>query len=38
MENFDLIPRYDTLNLFDKYLQVRQIIGDEGRIFYSCEI
>jgi len=38
MEVFDHIPRYDTLNLFEKSLQVRQIIGDDETIFYSCEI
>ena len=38
MENFDNIPRYDTLNLYEKSLQVRQIIGDEEVIFYSCDI
>jgi Unconventional myosin tail, actin- and lipid-binding len=38
MENFDQIPRYDTLNLYEKSLQVRQIIGDEELVFYSCEI
>lgn len=38
MANFDQIPRYDTLNLYDKSLQVRQIIGDEETVFYSCDI
>ena len=38
MESFDNIPRYDTLNLYEKSLQVRQIIGDEEVIFYSCDI
>jgi hypothetical protein len=38
MESFDHIPRYDTLNLYEKSLQVRQIIGDEEVIFYSCDI
>lgn len=37
MEKFDLIPRYDTLNLFESSLQIRQIC-DQETIFYSCEI
>lgn len=35
---FDAIPRYDTLSLYDKSLQVRQLIGDDETIFYSCAI
>lgn len=38
MQSFDSIPRYDTLNLFEKSLQVRQLIGDQQLVFYSCEI
>lgn len=35
---FDAIPRYDTLGLYDKSLQVRQLIGDDETVFYSCAI
>ena len=38
MDTFAHIPRYDTLNLYEKSLQVRQIIGDEEVVFYSCDI
>ncbi len=38
MDKFDNISRYDTMNLFDLSLQVRQLLGDEETIFYSCEI
>lgn len=38
MEKFSNIPRYDTLDLYEQSLQVRQLIGDDEIIFYSCDI
>ena len=37
LESFKHIPRYDTLNIYENYLQVRQLVGDSNTILYSCE-
>jgi hypothetical protein len=38
MEKFDAIPRYDTLDLYETLIQIRQMIGDDETVFYSCNI
>lgn len=37
LDTFKHIPRYDTLNIYDNYLQVRQLMGESNTILYSCE-
>ena len=34
----DTVPRYDTLNLFDTCLQVRQLIGEKNKVIFSCKL
>ena len=38
MDKFNHIPRYDTLDLYEQKQQIRQLIGEEETIFYSCQI